>query len=121
MIDLSEIPTEVLKAELEKRRLIAKAAREKAAREKVCCRNCAHRTLGKSNYRNYSAETTWICEVKRRQTITNRTYFANGPQYNYTYYVCGRKHDGCELFIHKDSETGKRIIQERKSMADRFD
>lgn len=108
MIDLSEIPTELLKQELEKRRAAAKAQREKELYEKVCCKNCAYRIYGKTFFRGSILAETWVCK-KRPKDINN--VFGRVPDYNKAYYACDRKYNGCKMFVHKDSEKGKKLVK----------
>lgn len=108
MIDLSEIPTELLEQELIKRKAEAKEEREKLAYEKVCCKNCAYRIYGKTYYRGNILEETWVCKKRPKKA---RNIFGRVPDYNKAYYVCGYKYNGCKMFLHKDSEKGKKIIK----------
>lgn len=115
-IDLSQVPTELLKEELEKRRKIAKAEREKAAYEKICCKNCAYRVYNKPWRNNTLYEETWVC-LKRPKPVPLKVPFGRLPDYNKSYYVCGSQYNGCKMFLHKDSEKGKKIVQENRTMS----
>lgn len=114
MIDLSEIPTELLEQELNKRKKAARELREKQRHDKVCCRNCAYRIYGKSTFSSNIMEDTWVCK-KRPKTPTN--VFERVPDYNKAYYVCARQYDGCEMFLHKDSEQGQKEVKKNRRLS----
>jgi hypothetical protein len=116
MIDLSQVPTDILREELERRRLAAKVEREKAAYEKVCCKNCAYRVYNKSHFTNTMFEETWVC-LKRPKEPPAKIPFGRVPDYNKSYYVCGRQYNGCKMFIHKNSEKGQKIVKRNQIMA----
>ena len=120
MIDLTTIPFEDLKAEFERRKAIAKAARKKASEEKVCCRNCAYRFSGYTNNgRIQGTHTTWVCF--KRPKITRFNYLDHPPVYNDTYHVCKVAYDGCEMFVHRRSAEGKKIQRKLMPMTEKFD
>lgn len=108
MIDLSKIPTDILKQELEKRRVAAKEQREKDLYEKVCCKNCAYRVYGKTQFGGAILGETWVCK-KRPKKADN--IFGRVPDYNKAYYACHWKYNGCKMFVHKDSERGKKLVK----------
>lgn len=114
VIDLSQIPTELLEQELKKRKAEVKELREKLKREKVCCKNCAYRIYGRTYFGSSMFNETWVC-LKRPKDPTN--LFGRVPSYNMAYYVCDHKYNGCELFLHKDSPKGREIVKENKTMS----
>lgn len=114
--DLSQIPTGLLKAELERRKPIERAERERAAYEKACCKNCAYRIYSRSWSLSTMYEETWVC-LKRPKRVPNKVPFGRLPEYNKAYYVCGYKYDGCEMFLHRDTPEGQEIVKANQTMA----
>ncbi len=109
MIDLSEIPTELLKQELDKRKAAAKEQKEKEKYERKCCKNCAYRIYGKTFFKGSILSETWVCKKHPKKIIS---IFNNVPEYNRAYYSCNYfKNKDCKMFIHKDSEKGKKIVK----------
>lgn len=106
--DLSQIPTEVLQEELDKRRALKRAEREEERKNRVGCDNCAHRIYGPAQ-RSLCKYETWVCELRPLQT--KHYYFSSPVPYNKAYRVCTRLFDGCEMFLHKDSEEGKKLVK----------
>lgn len=114
MIDLSEIPTELLQQELDKRKKANKELREKLAYNKICCKNCAYRIYGKTKFDASMYNETWVCQ-KRPKIPVNA--FGRVPDYNKAYFACGNQYNGCDMFLHKDSEDGRKIIKENQTMS----
>lgn len=114
-IDLSQVPTELLEQELNKRRKEAKELREELAYKKACCKNCAYRIYGKTSFDSAFYSDTWVCK-KRPKKVPRRNFFGQVPKYCQAYYACDRKYDGCKMFLHKDSQKGKAIIEKNKGM-----
>lgn len=116
MIDLSEIPTELLQQELDKRKKKERELREKAAYEKVCCKNCAYRIYGKTVHMSSLYEETWVC-LKRPKRVPKRNVFGRVPDYNKAYFACSYQYNGCKMFLHKDSDKGKKIVEKNRTMS----
>ena len=114
MIDLSEIPTELLRQELDKREQEERRLRKKLAHDKVCCKNCAYRIYGKTQFNSSLYDETWVCQ-KRPKTPQN--VFGRTPDYNKAYFVCLYKYNGCNMFLHKDSEEGQKIAKKNQAMS----
>lgn len=114
MIDLSEIPTELLQQELDKRKKAKRELREKLAHDKVCCKNCAYRIYGKTQFTSTLYNETWVC-LKRPKASSN--IFGRVPYYNQAYFACGPQYNGCDMFLHKDSEEGREIIKGNQTMS----
>ena len=117
-IDLSKVPTELLKQELDKRKKENKILQEKLAHEKICCKNCAYRIYGKTKFDSAIYSETWVCK-RRPKLVPKRNAFGKVPDYNQAYYACDRKYDGCKKFLHKDSERGKKITAKNKHIYSR--
>lgn len=118
MIDLTSVPLEELKAELARRKEVAKEVRKKALEEKVCCRNCAYRIQGKTNGGPLQSYDSWVCYKRPKKTKNN--YFDNVPKYNQAYWACGPQYKGCPMFVHKKSVEGENITRKISSMDDRI-
>lgn len=117
MIDLSEVPLNDLKEELARRMKAAKEAREREMAERNCCKNCAYRISGHTNYSKIQGYESWVCYKKPKKF---KNYFNNGPQYNQAYFACSPTIRGCEMFVHKNSAKGIKIRQKLSPMADRI-
>ena len=117
MIDLSKVPLNDLKDELKRRMAAAREAREKEMAERNCCRNCAYRISGRTNYSKIQGCESWVCYKKPKKF---KTYFDNGPQYNQAYFACSPTIKGCEMFVHKNSAKGTKIRQKISPMANRI-
>lgn len=115
MIDLSEIPLEDLEAELNKRKQEIREAKIKARAEKVCCQNCAYQFFGKTNLGNLQSGDSLVC-YKRPKRIP-RNYFETIPDYMQTYCACSAQYNGCTMFVHKESEEGRKIAKRLSFMS----
>ncbi len=113
-IDLSQIPTELLAQEFFKRKQEAREKREELAYKKACCRNCAYRIYGKSQFNSSILQETWVCQKRPK---TPRNIFGRVPEYNKAYYACQKRYNGCKMFLHKDSPRGKKIVEKNKAMS----
>ena len=91
MIDLSEVPTELLQQELDKRKTTERELREKLAHDKICCKNCAYRIYGKTQFDSAMYNETWVCKKKPKEA---RNLFGRVPDYNQAYYVCSYRYNG---------------------------
>lgn len=107
-MDLSQIPLKDLEEEVARRKAEIKRLKKEAAENRICCRNCAFRVIGKSIS---TYPETWVCEKRPKD---HGAYKADVPFYLRTFMACGRMyHDKCQIFIHAKSEEGKKIIKER--------
>lgn len=113
-IDLSKVPIELLVQELAKRKEEARKLKAKQKHEKVCCKNCAYRIYGRTHFGASIYNDTWVC-LKRPKNPAN--LFGRVPSYNMAYFVCDKKYNGCEMFLHRDSEEGKKIIKLNNTMS----
>lgn len=117
MVDLSEVPTEALKEELERRIAINKKARREKFEGLIRCKNCAFRIPGRTGYGKLQEYDSWVCYKKPKQF---KTYFNNGPQYTQAYYACSTAIKECGMFVHKNSAEGIKIRKKLSVMADRI-
>lgn len=118
MIDLSMVPLADLKAEVARRTAIEREARKKAVEERACCKNCAYRIFGRTNYGKLQGYESWVCYKKPKKF---KTYFNNGPEYNQAYFACSPVIKGCEMFVHKNSAEGIKIRKKLSPMTDRIE
>lgn len=114
MIDLTEVPLEDLKAELGRRANIRRIERDAEKKIKVCCENCAYRIYGRTHAGRLEYET-WVCEARPKNKQFG--YAGNILPYNTVFYCCDAHYNNvCELFVHKESEEGKKIVKKRRKM-----
>lgn len=118
MIDLTSVPLEDLKAELTRRKAVAREAREKERDSKVCCNNCAYRIQGKTNDGPLQGYDSWVCYKKPKKN--GKTYFEGAPTYARAFFACSSKHKGCTMFVHKKTAEGEKIARKLSSMSDRM-
>lgn len=114
MIDLSEISTELLQQELDKRKRADQELRKRLAHDKVCCKNCAYRIYGKTQFSSSIYDETWVCQ-KRPKNPPN--IFGRVPDYNQAYFACKYQYNGCDMFLHKDSEEGQKVVKKNQTMS----
>lgn len=114
MIDLSEIPTELLQQELDKRKRDARQLREQLMHDKVCCKNCAYRIYGKTQFTSSMYDETWVCQQRPKTPLNT---FRRVPDYNKAYFACSSQYNGCDMFLHKDSEEGQKIVKKNQSIS----
>lgn len=117
MIDLSTVPLSELKAEVARRTAIEREARKKAKEERVSCRNCAYRIMGRANYGKIQGQESWVCYMRPKKF---KTYQGSGPEYTRAYYSCSPFIKECEMFVHKNSEEGAKIRKKLFPMASRI-
>lgn len=118
MIDLKKVPLADLKAEVERRMELERAARKKAAEEKACCKNCAYRIFGRTSYGKIQGYESLVCYKKPKKF---KNYFNDGPKYNQAYYACSPVIKGCEMFVHKNSAEGIKIRKKLSPMTDKIE
>lgn len=116
MIDLTNVPLEDLKAELDRRMTIQREARKAEKQSRKYCKNCAFRFLGRANSNVMPGYETWVCYMRPKE---KKNYAGRVPEYNKVYYVCDNSIRDCEMFVHKDTKEGAKIYKKLSKMADR--
>lgn len=117
MNDLTKVPLSELKAEVARRMAIEREARRKAKEEKRCCRNCAFRIIGRTNYGRIQGCESWVCYMQPKKF---KNYQNSGPGYNKAYYACNPLIRDCDMFVHKNSEEGIKFRKKHSSMSERI-
>lgn len=119
MNDLDNVSFEELKKEYLKRLEIRRKQKKEMIRTRPRCHNCAHRIWGKVFGSGSTNHETWVCE-KKPKNMHRFVYGTYVLPYMQAYMSCLTQHEDCEMFVHKDSEQGQKIIRKRSSMADRI-
>lgn len=117
IVDLTTVPLEDLKAELNRRKIIAQEARKKARDEKVCCKNCVYRIQGRTNNGLLQTYDSWVCYRRPKKF---RNYLEHAPKYNQAYFACNNRIKECSMFVHKKSPKGLKIRDRLFLMEDRM-
>lgn len=116
---LRDVPFNELEKEYLRRVQERKEERKKQKYERRTCRNCAFRIWGKIYTSGLTNHETWVCEKKPKPLQRKHIYSGSPLPYLQAHIACiSQRNKSCELFIHKDSEEGKEIIQQRQSMSD---
>lgn len=121
MTDLKDVPFEELKAEF-LRRLAERREQKKIEKStRASCENCAFRIWGKVYMQGFTNHETWVCSKKPRSILNRGAYSGTVLPYMNAYVTCKRYlPEPCDMFLHKDSPEGKKIVESRQTMADRF-
>lgn len=119
MNELENIPFEELKAEYERRLQLQKEEKAKKRSARISCENCAFRILGRVYMNGVTDHETWVCERQPKKSQSNRSYTGKVLPYTRAYRACLRVYSNkCKMFVNRNSDEGRRIIEERKSMSD---
>lgn len=119
MTDLDNIPFDKLEAAYLERRKKKIEEKKETARQQPCCRNCAHRIWGRVYKKGMTNHETWVCELKPKKRRYIK-YNLKVPPYLRAFESCATQCYGCSMFLHRESEEGKRLIEKRHCVADRI-